>query len=167
MFPLRQRVLDTRKLDHHLQPIPIDSAHTRLYIRDPNPQQTIDRRQTMSDNAPGILTLLIGLAVVIVVIAGVWKVFTKAGKPGWASLIPIYNAIVILEIAGRPLWWIILYLIPIVNIVVGIIVMLDLARSFGKGPGFGIGLVFLSFIFFPILGLGDSQYVGPARTAIR
>jgi len=121
----------------------------------------------MSDNAPGILTLLIGLAVVIVVIAGVWKVFTKAGKPGWASLIPIYNAIVILEIAGRPLWWIILYLIPIVNIVVGIIVMLDLARSFGKGPGFGIGLVFLSFIFFPILGLGDSQYVGPARTAIR
>jgi len=121
----------------------------------------------MNSNDPGILFWVFLLAAVVVCIAGVWKVFTKAGKPGWACLIPIYNAIVILDIVGRPLWWIILYLVPIVNIVIGIIVMLDLARSFGKGAGFGLGLAFLGFIFFPVLGLGDAQYIGPARNAFR
>jgi hypothetical protein len=119
----------------------------------------------MNNNDPGILFWLILLAVIVVSIAGIWKVFTKAGKPGWACLIPIYNVVVILQITGRPLWWIILYLIPIVNIAVCVIVMLDLARSFGKGAGFGIGLFLLSFIFFPVLGLGDAQYVGPAVRA--
>src|SRR4030081_163362 len=80
-------------------------------------------------------------------------VFRKAGQPLWAGFVPFYNTYVILKIVGRPGWWLILYFSPIVNVVVGIIVYLDLAKSFGKGLGFGLGLFFLSFIFIPILGL--------------
>ena len=108
----------------------------------------------------GILFMLIWLAVVIVVIAGMWKVFTKAGKPGWACIVPIYNIIVLLEIAGRPLWWFILFFIPIVGFVIAIVVCIDIAKAFGKGPGFGVGLALLGIIFFPILGFGDAQYQG-------
>jgi len=86
--------------------------------------------------------------------------FTKAGKPGWASIIPIYNAIVLLEIAGKPIWWIVLLFIPLVNFIVIIIVVIDLAKNFGKGTGFGLGLAFLPFIFYPILGFGDAKYRG-------
>jgi hypothetical protein len=103
---------------------------------------------------------LVELAFIVFVIVGMWKVFTKAGKPGWASIIPIYNIIVLLQIAGRPIWWIILYLIPFVNIVIAILVTIDVAKRFGKGAGFAIGMVFLPFIFFPILGFGDAQYQG-------
>ncbi len=104
------------------------------------------------------VVLLIQLVLLAVVIAGLWKVFTKAGKPGWASIIPIYNVIVLLEIAGRPLWWVILFFIPCVNIIIAILVALDVAKNFGKGTGFGIGLAFLPFIFYPILGFGDARY---------
>lgn len=117
----------------------------------------------MNSDDPGILVWVFLLGILAVVIAGTWKVFTKAGEPGWACLIPIYNAIVLLKIAGRPLWWILLYIIPIVNLIVAIIVMVDLARTFGKGLGFGLGLTFLGFIFFPILGLGEAQYQGAGR----
>lgn len=108
------------------------------------------------------VTLIVILAVAVVVIAAMWKVFTKAGKPGWAAIIPIYNYIVMLEIVGRPLWWIVLFFVPFVNFVVIIIIALDMAKSFGKGTGFGLGLIFLSFIFYPILGFGPARYVGPA-----
>jgi Family of unknown function (DUF5684) len=101
---------------------------------------------------------LVGLAIVVVVIAGLWMTFTKAGKPGWGAIIPIYNAILLLQIAGRPIWWIILLFIPLVNVVIGIIVSLDIAKNFGKGVGFGIGLALLGFIFYPILGFGSAQY---------
>jgi hypothetical protein len=87
-------------------------------------------------------------------------VFTKAGEPGWACIVPIYNIYILLRIAGRPGWWLILYFVPIVSIIVAIIVAIDLARAFGKGAGFGLGLVFLGFIFFPILAFGDAQYGG-------
>lgn len=87
--------------------------------------------------------------------------FTKAGKPGWASIIPIYNLIVLVEIVGRPFWWIVLMLIPCVNVIVAILMSLDMAKSFGKGPGFGIGLALLPMIFYPILGFGDAVYQGP------
>jgi hypothetical protein len=103
---------------------------------------------------------LLVLAIVIAVIAGVWKVFEKAGKPGWAAIIPIYNIIVLLEIAGKPLWWIILFFIPIANLVASILVGLAVARNFGKSDGFGIGLALLGFIFFPILGFSQAQYQG-------
>lgn len=102
------------------------------------------------------------LLILVVLIAAMWKIFTKAGKPGWASIVPFYNIIVLLEIVGRPLWWIVLMLIPFVNIVIGIILAIDLAKSFGKGGGFAAGLILLSFIFYPILGFGSAQYKGPA-----
>jgi hypothetical protein len=106
----------------------------------------------------GFLGSLIFLAILVAVIAGFWKTFTKAGKPGWGAIIPIYNVILLLEIAGRPIWWILLMLIPVVNFVVAIIVSIDVAKNFGKGAGFGLGLAFLGFIFYPILGFGDAQY---------
>ena len=105
------------------------------------------------------------LAIIVAVIAGWWKIFTKAGEAGWKSIIPIYNFIVILKIVGRDWWWVILMLIPIVNFIILIIVSLDLAKSFGRGTGFGIGLAFLSFIFAPILGFGSETYKGPAAKA--
>jgi hypothetical protein len=110
----------------------------------------------------GVVGSLIYLILAVLLIASLWKIFTKAGKPGWAAIIPIYNLFVLLEIVGRPWWWLLLMLIPIVNIIVAIIVYIDLAKSFGKGVGFGIGLLLLSVIFFPILGFGSAQYVGPA-----
>jgi len=87
-----------------------------------------------------------------------WKVFEKAGKPGWAAIVPIYNLIVLLQIAGKPVWWIVLLLIPVVNLVVLIVMYSGVARNFGKGVGFALGLIFLSFIFFPILAWGSAAY---------
>ncbi len=104
---------------------------------------------------------IISLAIMVAVIAGVWKTFVKAGQPGWAAIIPIYNLIVMLQIAGKPVWWVVLFLIPVVNIVVGIIVMIAFAKSFGKGTGYGIGCALLGFIFIPLLGFGDAKYIGP------
>ena len=97
------------------------------------------------------------LAVILLMIIGMWKVFTKAGKPGWAAIVPIYNVIVLLEIAGKPLWWFILLIIPGVNFIALLFVSLAIAARFGKGTGFGIGLWLLPFIFYPILGFGDSR----------
>jgi len=94
-------------------------------------------------------------------IASVWKVFVKAGQPGWAAIIPIYNTLIQLRIVARPWWWILLLLVPIVNIVILFMMSIELAKRFGKGTGFGVGLVFLSFIFYPILGFGSAQYLGP------
>jgi uncharacterized protein DUF5684 len=108
---------------------------------------------------------LVGLALAVVVIAGMWKMFEKAGKPGWAAIIPIYNFIVLLEIVGKPLWWIVLFFLPCVNIVALILVALEVAKVFGKDTLFGIGLAFLPFIFYPVLGFGDARYQGPAAPA--
>jgi hypothetical protein len=92
--------------------------------------------------------------------AGEWKVFTKAGQPGWAVLIPIYNIYVTLKTAGKPGWWLILAFIPIANVVVAILIPIGIVNDFGKGAGFGLGLLFLGFIFYPILAFGDAQYQG-------
>jgi TRAP-type C4-dicarboxylate transport system permease small subunit len=122
------------------------------------------------DNAQGggaiaIVVNLIVIALAILVIIGNWKLYEKAGKPGWASIIPIYNVVVLLEIVGRPIWWIILMLIPCVSLIVAIVVVIDLAKSFGKDTLYGLGLVFLPFIFFPMLGFSDARYIGPAAKA--
>jgi len=114
----------------------------------------------MDSNGPGIIAIILYLGVIALMIASMWKVYEKAGKPGWAAIVPIYNIIVLLEIVGKPLWWIVLLFIPIVNIVIAIMIYIELANRFGKSAGFGIGLVFLSFIFFPILGFGDAKYLG-------
>ena len=114
----------------------------------------------MDDTFPLLAVFLIAIPLTVLVIAGLWKVFTKAGEPGWASIVPIYNVIVLLRIADKPWWWILLLLIPIVNIVISIIVSIEIAHNFGKGTGFGLGLAFLGVIFYPILGFGDAQYRG-------
>ncbi len=103
---------------------------------------------------------LVSLLVSVLVIASMWKVFAKAGLPGWAALIPIFNIVVWLQMVGRPIWWLALLFVPFVNFVVTIIITLDVARVFGKGSGFGLGLVFLPFAFYPILGFGDARYQG-------
>ena len=113
------------------------------------------------------------IALLVLLFAGMWKVFQKAGKPGWAAIIPIYNIIVLLQIAEKPLWWIVLYFIPIVNFVAVILVSIAVAKRFGKGVGFGIGIALLPFVFYPILGFGDARYGGapgpiqPAAAALR
>lgn len=109
----------------------------------------------------GVVGWLLYIAVIVFYILCLWKIFVKAGKPGWAAIIPIYNIIVELEIIGRPWWWLLLMLIPVVNFVIAIIILFDLAKVFGKGTGFGFGLLFLSFIFIPILAFGDAKYLGP------
>jgi hypothetical protein len=109
-----------------------------------------------------VIVLIIYLAIIVAVVAGWWQIFTKAGEAGWKAIIPIYNIVVLLEIVGRETWWVILFLIPIVSFVMWIIVALDLAKSFGRGTGFGIGLAFLSPIFGLILGFGSDTYRGPA-----
>ena len=105
------------------------------------------------------LFLVIELAVIAFMLAAMWKVFTKAGKPGWACLIPIYNAYVLLQIAGKPGWWLVLMFIPVVNLVIAILTIVGLAKNFGKGGGFAAGLILLPFVFYPILGFGESTYV--------
>jgi len=99
----------------------------------------------------------------VFVILALWKVFVKAGKPGWAAIIPFYNTYVLLKIAGRPGWWLVLYFIPIVNFVVSIIVSIDVAKAFNKSAAFGvIGLWLFSLIGYMILGYGDATYHGPS-----
>ena len=110
----------------------------------------------------GLIFFVLYMAVIVLIIASMWKLFAKAGKPGWASIIPIYNSIVMLEIVGRPIWWIVLLIIPCTAPFVAIIVMIDLAKSFGKDTLFGVGLVLLGFIFLPMLAFGSAEYQGPS-----
>ena len=110
----------------------------------------------------GYLAVL--LVVYILVVIAMWKVFTKAGKPGWASLIPVYNMVVMYQIVGLNPWLLLLYLIPFVNwiaaLVLSIMLNVKLAKVFGKSTGFAIGLIFLNPIFLLILGFGDAKYIG-------
>ncbi|TCD27881.1 hypothetical protein EZ456_08005 [Pedobacter psychrodurus] len=110
----------------------------------------------------GLVGGIIYLAIIVVAIAGMWKAFEKAGKPGWAAIIPIYNLIILLEIVGKPMIWILWLIIPCVNIVFAIWLYNLVSKSFGKSEGFTVGLVILPFIFWPILGFGDAKYLGPS-----
>lgn len=105
--------------------------------------------------------IILGLAILAFYFYTGWKIFEKAGQPGWAAIIPIYNAIVLLKIVGKPVWWLFLFLIPFVNYVFIIWTYNMLSKSFGKSEGFTVGLVLLSFIFGPILAFGDAKYLGP------
>lgn len=110
----------------------------------------------------GVFLLVIMLTIAVIVIIAEWRIYEKAGKPGWAVLIPFYNIIVLLEIVGKPIWWIFLFLVPFVNIVFGVWVTNLLSKSFGKDEAFTVGLILLGFVFYPILGFGDAKYIGPA-----
>jgi hypothetical protein len=119
----------------------------------------IGQYSNTSSGGSGALTLVY-LAIYIVEVVGMWRAFEKAGKPGWAAIIPFYNFYIMCKIGGRPGWWWVLLLIPLVNIVIWFIVSIDAAKAFGKTAGFGVGLALLGFIFWPILGFGDARYVG-------
>ena len=110
----------------------------------------------------GVVGIILYLAIMVFMIASVWKVFVKAGKPGWAVLIPIYNFIVLIEIVGKPTWWVILLFVPFVNYIILVWITNLLSKSFGKDVGFTLGLLFLGIIFFPVLGFGSAEYKGPA-----
>lgn len=105
------------------------------------------------------VTLVFYLLILVVFLAAQWKIFTKAGKPGWACIIPFYNIYTLFEIAGMNGWMFLLLCVPIVNIIFTFKLYIDLAKAF-KGTGFGIGLVSLNLIFICILGFGSAEYVG-------
>ena len=124
--------------------------------------------------AVGILALLAAMMVpllilMVIYIISMWKIFEKAGQPGWAAIVPVYNIIVQLNVQGRPTWWIVWYLVPFVNYVSGLVMFiiagLDLAKRFGKSGGFAAGLILLNPIFLLILAFGSARYQG-APTAI-
>lgn len=124
----------------------------------------------MNDNqdfAEGIFVIFIVLLAItfsIFLLICRWRIFKKAGKEGWESLIPIYNIIILLEIVKKPTWWIFLLLIPIYNIYIILIINIRLAKFFGKGDLFGVLLTFFNFIFEPIIAFGDSNYDSNALT---
>lgn len=104
--------------------------------------------------------LIVMLALCVIFIIAYWKLFTKAGEPGWAAIVPFYNMYVIYKISMGSGWLFLLNLVPFVNFVVNIIMLFKLAKAYGKGVGFGFGLLFLSPIFLLILAFGSSEYVG-------
>ena len=103
-----------------------------------------------ANGTAGFAALIIGMLIYFVVFALIivttWKLYRKANKPGWASIVPVYNYVVLLEIVGRPIWWILLSFVPLVNVYVAFVVALDLAKSFGKSTGFGVANFFVPFI---------------------
>lgn len=113
----------------------------------------------------GPALLLVFLVLLIIMIAALWKIFTKAGQAGWASIIPVYNMVVMLQIVKKPTWWVILAFIPLVNIIIGLIVVYELAKVFGKELGFTLGLIILPFIFYPVLGFGRATYMPLPRVS--
>ncbi len=110
-----------------------------------------------------LILILFEIAVGLFFIVAGWRLFTKAGKPGWGIFIPIYNCYLWVTIARRPGWWVVLYFIPVVNLVIAIMVALDVAKAFGKSGAFGFFLLFLfTFIGVPIIGYGSAAYAPPA-----
>lgn len=100
--------------------------------------------------------------LVIITIAALWRIYEKAGKPGWAAIIPIYNIIVLMEIIGKPWWWLLLLLFPLTAFIFAIWSINLLSKSFGQGVGFTIGLLLVGIIFYPMLAFGNYEYKGPA-----
>ncbi|MDX9868782.1 MAG: DUF5684 domain-containing protein [Kiritimatiellia bacterium] len=117
---------------------------------------------TANVEAMGMFPVMFALALGLLMLVSMWRVFTKAGQPGWAILIPIYNTYVMLKIAGKPGWWLLLMLVPVVNLIVTILMLAGIAQNFGKGGGYVLGLIFLPFLFYPMLAFGDAQYCGTA-----
>lgn len=120
--------------------------------------------QSNGGGGGGAIGALVWLAIMGTVIASMWKVFQKAGQPGWGVLVPFFNIYLLCKIAGRPGWWMLLFFIPFVNIIMAFILAIDVAKAFGKGAGFGIGLALLGFIFYPILAFSSAEYHGPASS---
>lgn len=122
-------------------------------------------QESQTSPVVGLIVWSIYLVIIVVYLAAMWKIFTKAGKPGWAAIVPLYNFIIMLEIIGRPVWWIALFFVPVANIVISLIVAIDLAKVFGKSTVFGVvGLWLFSFVGYLMLAFGKDKYVGSATT---
>lgn len=104
---------------------------------------------------------LICIALSVVAIIGKWKMYKKAGVDGWESLIAGHNFIVEMKLGGIPTYWYFLIFVPFGIIAISCWKQMELAKSFGKSTGFGIGLILLNPIFTAILGFGKAQYLGP------
>ncbi len=117
----------------------------------------------MAPSSAGAIAFLFVAFVVVVFVASYWRLFVKAGEPGWGAIVPIYNMYLYCKIAGRPEWWLILFFIPLVNFVFALILAMDIAKAFGRTPAFGIGLWLCSFIFVPVLAFGPAQYTRPVN----
>lgn len=109
-----------------------------------------------------MVMMMLYFAVIVLLLTSMWKLFTKAGRPGWHALIPIYNSMVLAEIVGRPGWVGLLNFVPLLNIYVNVVLALDISKSFGKDVVFGVLAIFFPYVTFPILGFGSARYVGPA-----
>ena len=137
-------------------PIPTNAPVFTPVVTQPltTPLPTLPSIDVRAAAGIGVTFVLVWLLLALFFVVVSWRIFTKAGEPGWASIVPVYNAIVLLKIAGKPWWWIFIMwlVIPV------FIAYVDLAHRFGKSTGFGVGLVLLSPIFFPILAFGDAQY---------
>ena len=119
----------------------------------------MDNNYSFNSEGPAALVIIIfSLIITAFYVFCAWRIFEKAGKPGWAALIPFYNTLVQLEIVQRPWWWLLLMLIPALNLVLAVIIIFDLAKVFGKDNGFAFGLLFLAPIFVPVLALGSAAY---------
>lgn len=105
------------------------------------------------------------LGIIVFSVITWWKLFEKAGKPGWIAVVPIYSTVVLLEIVGKPTWWIFLLFIPGINLIFGIWTINLLSKSFGKDEGYTIGILLLGIVFLPMLAFGDAQYIGPMGDA--
>jgi Family of unknown function (DUF5684) len=111
--------------------------------------------------AAALATAITFFLLAVPTLAGLWKVFEKAGQPGWAALVPVYQLVVLHRIAGHPGWWGLVCFIPCVYVVLGVLVCLDLAKRFGQSPLVGIGLLVAPFVGFPLLGFGGAKYELP------
>ncbi|MFB6297451.1 MAG: DUF5684 domain-containing protein [Salinirussus sp.] len=125
----------------------------------------MDSLVPLQTNGGGGIELFAALALTVVIFAGFWKTFEKAGEPGWAGIIPIYNLYVLVRISGNAWWWFVLFFIPVVNFFATVKISIDVAGKFNRGVLFGLGLAFLSFIFYPVLGFGDYQYQDATSSA--
>lgn len=105
----------------------------------------------------------LNLLITALMVVAWWLAFDKAGKPGWAAIIPFYNVAVFFEVAGKPWWWLFLLLIPVANLVFYVLGCVDFAKAFGRSGGFAVGLIFLPIVFFPIIGFSDNRYIGAVK----
>ena len=105
--------------------------------------------------------IVIYVIVILLLIVSLWITVGKAGRPGVSQIVPIWNIIELIRISGKPLWWIFLFLIPVVNLVIAIMIYNAISQAFGKGPGFTVGMIFLPFVFWPLLAFGDAKYTKP------
>lgn len=108
---------------------------------------------------------MLSMLLTVVLLAAFWQIFEKAGQAGWKSLIPVYNILVFLQIIDKPWWWILLFLLPPINLIFGIWAINLLAKRFGQSAWFTFGLLFLPYLFLPVLAFGKAQYINPTEAS--